>query len=134
MVGPHGIYALPGRVLISGLSNAEDKGGGTGLVEYTNDGAYIATHWMPTAETAKGLSGGEHADGFGYDARVLPRKNVMLTSSYTGWNNYMRPFSEVEKDPGDGFGETMVLWDFHSRQSRKVFHVRACRSRSAGPG
>jgi methanethiol oxidase len=122
VVGPHGIYALPGRVMISGLSNAKDRGGRTGLVEYSNDGAYIATHWMPTAATAGGLPGGEHADGFGY-ARVLPRKNVMLTSSYTGWNNYMRPFSEVAKDPGDGFGETMVLWDFHSRQPTKVFHV-----------
>src|SRR5690606_21001209 len=99
VVGPPGINALPGRVLISGLSNAEDRGGRTGLVEYTNDGRYVATHWMPTAETANGLPGGEHADGFGYDARVLPRKNVMLTSSYTGWNNYMRRYAEVEKDP-----------------------------------
>ncbi len=123
VVGPHGIYALPGRVMISGLSNAQDRGGRTGLVEYTNDGAYITTHWMPTAETAAGLPGGEYADGFGYDSRVLPRKNVMLTSSYTGWNNYMRPFADVAKDPGDGFGGTMVLWDFHSRQPKKVLHV-----------
>jgi methanethiol oxidase len=123
VVGPHGIYALPGRVMISGLSNAKDKGGRTGLVEYTNDGAYIATHWMPTAKTAAGLPGGEYADGFGYDARVLPRKNVMLTSSFTGWHNYMRPFGELAKDPGDGFGGSMVLWDFHARTPKKIFHV-----------
>ena len=123
VVGPHGIYALPGRVMISGLSNANDKGGRTGLVEYSNDGRYITTHWMPTAKTAAGLPGAEHADGFGYDARVLPRKNVMLTSSFTGWRNYMRPFGELAKDPGDGFGASMVLWDFHARTPKKVFQV-----------
>ena len=31
--GPHGVYALPGRVLIPCLSNAKDKGGRTALVE-----------------------------------------------------------------------------------------------------
>src|SRR5206468_12048856 len=35
-VGPHGAYALPGRVLIPCLSNATDKGGRTALVEYSN--------------------------------------------------------------------------------------------------
>src|SRR5262245_61467098 len=43
-VGPHGAYALPGRVLIPCLSNARDKGGRTALVEYSNEGDYIATH------------------------------------------------------------------------------------------
>src|SRR5205814_6871464 len=42
-VGPHGAYALPGRVLIPCLSNAKDKGGRTALVEYGNDGNYITT-------------------------------------------------------------------------------------------
>ena len=46
--GPHGAYALPGRVLIPCLSNAKDKGGRTALVEYGNDGNYITTHWLPT--------------------------------------------------------------------------------------
>ena len=32
-VGPHGVYALPGRVLVPCLSNAKDKGGRTALVE-----------------------------------------------------------------------------------------------------
>src|SRR5438132_6747505 len=34
-VGPHGVYALPGRVLVPCLSNAKDKGGRTALVEYS---------------------------------------------------------------------------------------------------
>src|SRR5204863_2143822 len=40
-IGPHGAYALPGRVLIPCLSNEKDHGGQTALVEYSNDGNYI---------------------------------------------------------------------------------------------
>ncbi|MGD1876131.1 MAG: selenium-binding protein SBP56-related protein [Kiloniellaceae bacterium] len=125
VVGPHGAYALPGRVLISGLSNSADKTGRSALVEYTNDGAYIATHWMPTKENPQGAANAEKADGYSYDARVLPRRNVMLSSSFTGWSNYMRPLGDVVKDPEamKAFGNTMVLWDFHARQPRQVFEV-----------
>src|SRR5256885_11463777 len=49
-VGPHGVYALPGRVLIPCLSNSRDKGGRTALVEYSNDGDYLATHSLPPKE------------------------------------------------------------------------------------
>src|SRR5204863_3140511 len=98
-IGPHGVYALPGRVLVPCLSNAKDKGGRTALVEYSNDGDYIATHWMPTKETAASIAGAEFADGYGYDARVLPRKNALLTSSFAGLKNYMRAFGDLGKDP-----------------------------------
>jgi selenium-binding protein 1 len=124
-VGPHGVYALPGRVLIPALSNAKDKGGATALVEYSNEGNYIATHWLPTKENPRGAIGAEFADGYGYDARVLPRKNVLLTTSFTGWKNYMNEFSKVAADPEavKQTGSTMVLWDFHARQPRKIFKV-----------
>src|SRR6478672_6201521 len=56
-VGPHGVYALPGRVLIPALSNAKDKTGRTALVEYGNDGNYIATPWLPTNDDPRGASG-----------------------------------------------------------------------------
>lgn len=123
-VGPHGAYALPGRVLIPCLSNAKDKDGRTALTEFSNEGNYIATHWMPTKE-ATGVEGAESADGYGYDARVLPRKNALLTSSFTGLNNYMREFGDLAKDAEamKKFGGTMVLWDFHTRQPKKVFKV-----------
>lgn len=123
-VGPHGVYALPGRVLIPCLSNSKDQGGHTALVEFSNDGDYIATHWFPTKD-APGLEGAEFADGYGYDARVLPRKNVMLTTSFTGLKNYTRPFGELVQDADamKQFGNSMVLWNFHTRQPRKVFHV-----------
>ena len=125
VVGPHGAYALPGRMMISGLSNSEDHRGRTGLVEYTNDGEYITTHWMPVGGDGYEIPGIEHADGYGYDARVLPRKNVMLTSSFTGSDNYMRPLGEVIQDAEamKRFGQSMVLWDFHARAPKKVFHV-----------
>ena len=123
-LGPHGVYALPGRVLIPCLSNAKDKGGSTALAEFSNEGDYIVTHWLPTRNTC-GVKGAEFADGYGYDARVLPRKNVLLTTSFTGWQNYTREFGELAKDPEamKQFGNSMVLWDFHSRRPKKVFQV-----------
>jgi selenium-binding protein 1 len=125
VVGPHGFYALPGRMLVGGLSNANDKTGRTAIVEYTNDGQFIATHWMPTDADPRGAVIEKVADGYGYDARVLPRKNVMFTTSFTGWDNYMRNIGEVLNDPEamKRFGQTAAVWDFHTRQPKKVFHV-----------
>jgi selenium-binding protein 1 len=124
-VGPHGVYALPGRVLIPCLSNAKDKGGRTALVEYSNEGDYIATHWLPTKDNPRGVANAEFADGYGYDARVLPRKNALLTTSFTGWNNYTRAFGDIAKDPEamKQFGGSAVLWNFHTRQPKKAFQV-----------
>ncbi len=126
VVGPHTSYALPGRMMLTGLSNNRDHGGRTALVEYTNEGDYIATYWMPTADSLQGAEkSGEFADGYGYDVRVLPRLNLMLTSSFTGWNNYMMNLGAMMADPEamKAFGNTMVAWDMHARQPRKVFDV-----------
>lgn len=126
MVGPHTLYALPGRMMVSALSNNKDHGGRTGLAEYTNEGEYVAAHWMPTDQDLRGAEkSGKLADGYGYDVRVLPRRNVMLTSSFTGWSNYMMDFGTMLKD-GEAmkrFGNTMVLWDLHTRKPKKVFDV-----------
>jgi selenium-binding protein 1 len=124
-VGPHGVYALPGRVLIPCLSNSKDKTGRTALVEYSNDGDWIATHWFPTTQNPMGVANAEFADGYGYDARVLPRKNALLTTSFTGWKNYTRNFGDLAKDADamKQFGSSMVMWDFHTRRPKKVFNV-----------
>ncbi len=126
VVGPHTHYALPGRMLVTGLSNNRDHGGRTGMVEYTNDGVYIETHWMPTDdELQRAEKTGNYADGYGYDVRVLPRRNVMVTSSFTGWTNYMMDFGKMLNDPEamKRFGNTVVVWDLHSRRPRKIFDV-----------
>lgn len=126
VVGPHTTYALPGRMMITGLSNNKDHGGRTALVEYTNKGDYVATHWMPTDSQLNGaVKTGKFADGYGYDVRALPRRNVMLTSSFTGWSNYMMDFGKMLKDPEamKHFGNTVVLWNLHTRQPKKVFDV-----------
>jgi methanethiol oxidase len=126
VVGPHTTYALPGRMMITGLSNDKDHGGRTALVEYTNEGEYITTHWMPTDENLGGaVKSGKFADGYGYDIRALPRRNVMVTSSFTGWNNYMM---DLGKMMGDGeamkrFGNTVVIWDLHTRKPKKILDV-----------
>lgn len=125
-VGPHTTYALPGRMMITALSNNKDNGGRTALVEYTNEGEYIATHWMPTDQNLGGAEKtGKYADGYGYDLRVLPRRNVMVTSSFTGWSNYMMDFGKMlqDKEAMKRFGNTVVTWDLHSKKPKKVFDV-----------
>ncbi|MBT2970968.1 MAG: selenium-binding protein [gamma proteobacterium symbiont of Ctena orbiculata] len=126
VVGPHTTYALPGRIMITGLSNNKDHGGRTALVEYTNEGEYVATHWMPTDQNLRGAEKtGKYADGYNYDVRVLPRRNIMLTSSFTGWSNYMMDFGKMlqDKEAMKRFGNTVVLWDLHSKKPKKVFDV-----------
>ena len=126
VVGPHTTYALPGRMLITGLSNNKDHGGRTALVEYTNQGKYIDTYWMPTDGDLQGaIKTGKYADGYGYDVRALPRRNVMLTSSFTGWSNFMKDFGEMLADPEamKRFGNTMVVWDLHTRKPKQVLDV-----------
>ncbi|MEC4747559.1 selenium-binding protein SBP56-related protein [Methylomicrobium sp. Wu6] len=126
VVGPHTTYALPGRMIITGLSNNKDHGGRTGIVEYTNDGDYVTTHWTPTDSDLQGaVKTGKYADGYGYDLRVLPRRNLMLTSSFTGWSNYMMDFGKMLNDPEamKRFGNTVVQWNLHSKQPKKIFDV-----------
>src|SRR5688572_8615167 len=115
-LGPHTYYAMPGRMLVQALSNTQDKGGRTGMALYNNKGKFIASYAMPT-------EGG--GDGYGYDLAVNPRKNVLLTSSFSGYANYMRPIGELMKD-GEAmkkFGNTMVAWNLKTMKPEKVFAV-----------
>ena len=115
-LGPHTYYALPGRMLVQALSNTKDKGGRTGMALYNNKGQFIASYAMPT-------EGG--GDGYGYDLAVNPKKNALLTSSFTGYANYMRPLGELIKD-GEAmkkFGSTMALWDLKAMKPKKIFSV-----------
>ncbi len=113
VAGPHTFYALPGRMLISGLSNAKDHGGKTALVEYNNDGDYVRTIWMP-----------EGAE-YGYDTRIKSELNRMLTSSFTGHDNYMRSLSDLlgDAEAMNNFGNTMVVWDYHARKPLQTLEV-----------
>ena len=115
-LGPHTYYALPGRMFVQALSNTKDKGGVTGMALYNNKGKHLGSYAMPT-------EGG--GDGYGYDLAVNPKKNVMLTSSFTGYANYMRPLGELIKD-GEAmkkFGNTMVLWDLKAIKPTKMLAV-----------
>ncbi|MBI1733191.1 MAG: selenium-binding protein [Gammaproteobacteria bacterium] len=126
IAGPHTFYALPGRMLITGLSNAQDRHGRTGMVEYNNAGEYVASYWMPTEENLGGATkAGRFADGYGYDVRALPRRNVMVTSSFTGWNNYMMNLGRLmaDKEAMARFGNTAVVWNLHTRQPKTVLDV-----------
>jgi selenium-binding protein 1 len=115
-LGPHTYYALPGRMLVQALSNTKDKSGVTGMALYNNKGAFLASYPMPTTD------GG---DGYGYDLAVNPKKNVLLTSSFTGYTNYMRPLGDLVKDADamKRFGNTMVVWDLKAMKPKQVLSV-----------
>ncbi len=119
-VGPHTFYAMPGRMLVQALSNTKDHGGVTGMVLFNNDGKIVERIPMPTGEV-----GGVKGDGYGYDIAINPAKNVMLTSSFTGWNNYMMDLGKLVKDAEamKRFGNTMVAWDVKALKPLKVFNV-----------
>jgi selenium-binding protein 1 len=115
-IGPHTYYALPGRMLVQTLSNDKDKGRVTDMALYNNEGDFIARYPMPVD------NGG---DGYGYDLAVNPTKNVLLTSSFTGHANYMRPLGELIKDEAamKRFGHTMVAWDLKAMKPKTVMQV-----------
>ena len=49
---------------------------------------HLALTWPSgNAAAPQGAKIEKIADGYGYDVRALPRKNVMLTSSFSGWSN-----------------------------------------------
>jgi len=119
-VGPHTFYAMPGRMLIGALSNAKDKGGATGMAVYNNKGDFVAKYDMPKEEI-----GGVKGDGYGYDLAINPAKNALLTSSFTGIDNYRRDIGDLLKD-GEAmkrFGNTMVLWDLKAMKPQQIFSV-----------
>ena len=103
-------------MLVQALSQEKDKGGVTGMAVYNNNGDFIASHPMPVG------SGG---DGYAYDLAVNPKKNVMLTSSFTGYANYMRPLGELIKDEAamKRFGNTMVVWNLKAMKPQQILAV-----------
>jgi selenium-binding protein 1 len=116
LVGPHTFYAMPGRMLVQFLSNSKDHGGVTGMAVFTNKGDLVRTYDMLR---------GKDADGYGYDIAINPKRNAMLSSSFTGWNNYMMDFGKMlqDKQAMQRFGQTMVLWDAKAMQPKQVFNV-----------
>jgi selenium-binding protein 1 len=119
-VGPHTFYAMPGRMLVQALSNTADHGGMTGLVLFNNKGDIVEKYGMP-----KGELGGAVADGYGYDIAINPARNTMLTSSFTGWNNYMMDLGKLVADAEamKRFGNTMVAWDVKAMTPQQVLAV-----------
>jgi selenium-binding protein 1 len=119
-VGPHTFYAMPGRMLVQALSNTKDHGGVTGLVLFNNKGEIVDKYPMPMGDV-----GGAAGDGYGYDIAINPAKNTMLTSSFTGWNNYMMDLGKLVKDAEamKRFGNTMAVWDVKAMKPQQVLAV-----------
>ena len=118
--GPHTFYALPGRMLVAFLSNPRDHGGRTGLAVYNNRGDFVSRYALPVGPASVGSVGS--GDGYGYDAAINPQKNLLLTSSFTGRDNYMAPLPQLIKNPAamKRFGNTMVVWDLKAMTPKQV--------------
>src|SRR5207244_12769106 len=97
----------------STLAKAKDGSGRTGRAENSNDGKFIRTIWMPKEAP------------YGYDVRVNVNLNRMLTSSFSGKKNYMRPFGDLVKDAEamKQFGSSVIVWDFHARKPLQILSV-----------
>ncbi|NKC14742.1 MAG: selenium-binding protein [Gammaproteobacteria bacterium] len=133
--GPHRMTALPGRMLITTPSGQTDSGqtdsgqsdgAGTGaVVEYSNAGDYLATHWMPHDGDLRGAQkSGEHASGHGFDIGLLARSAVIVTSSLEHGALLDLASGGLAVEAGEWAQATnVVIWDLHSRKPRKVFDV-----------
>jgi selenium-binding protein 1 len=100
LAGPHSPYALPGRMLLSFLS---DKDGGlpAGLAEFRNDGEFIRRFDLPQDAP------------YMYDVAVKPGLNRMVTSSFTPQKNYRKPLAQMDLSQ---FGKELLIWDFDERK------------------
>jgi selenium-binding protein 1 len=97
LTGPHTPYAIPGRMLVTMASGPEGTGPG-GVVEFTNEGEYVASHKTPN-----------HA----YEIVVKPEFNRMLVSSWVPQKMFMSPMSEW--DPKQ-FSNSVTVWDLKARK------------------
>jgi len=87
-LGPHTYYALPADAGAGAVQHAgQGRPHRDGALQHK--GEFITSYSMPA-------EGG--GDGYGYDLAVNPKQNVLLTSSFTGYANYMRPLGELIKD------------------------------------
>ena len=94
----------PGRMLLTFLG-AEGGGLPAGMAEFTNDGRFIRRIDQP-----------EEAP-YGYDVAVQPKLNRMVSSSFTPYRNYSKPFAEMGLDD---FGDELVVWDLKERRPIQV--------------
>jgi methanethiol oxidase len=97
LTGPHTPYAIPGRMLVTMASGPGGTGPG-GVVEFTNEGEYVASHKTPN-----------HA----YEIVVKPEFNRMLVSSWVPQKMFMSPMSEW--DPKQ-FSNSVTVWDLKARK------------------
>jgi len=127
--GPLKMLSLPGRMLINSLAKSPDAPAQTALVEYTNAGEYVATHYSaPSASAASsGAETGKLPSGFGFDAAALLQRKLLVTTSL-GSINPEGPSADAAafRAPGAShrtFADSVVLWDMPSRTSQATLEI-----------
>jgi selenium-binding protein 1 len=98
--GPHSPYALPGRMLLSFLSNKSGELP-AGLAIYRNDGTFLRKLALPKDAP------------YMYDVAIKPDLNRMVTSSFTPMNNYKKPLAKMDFK---NFGKELLVWDFRKHK------------------
>ena len=118
-VGPHTFYALPGRMLIQALSNTRTTAASPAWRSTTTKASYVAKYDMPWACRSAA------ATATATTSPSIRRRTCMLTSSFTGWTNYMMDMGKLINDAEamKRFGGTMALWDLKSMKPQKVLRV-----------
>ena len=94
-------------------------------LEYTNDGTYVATHDMPIDGNLRGaVKTGNMADGYGYDVRAY-KKKCYDYFIFHRMEYYMMNLGKLmgDSEAMQRFGNTVVVWDLHSRKPKKIFDV-----------
>jgi selenium-binding protein 1 len=109
--GPTALHALPGRMLVTGAASTGERS--ASLVEYRNDGRRVAT--IPLPKDAR----------YGYDSRVQPRLNRLITTSFAGPAQYSQDLDRLLADPPTlaSFGNAITVSDFHARKPLQVLTV-----------
>ena len=124
-VGPHGAYALPGRVLIPCLSMRKIT---VAALRWSNT-ATMATTSQPIGCRQRTMRAVQRVPSLPTVTAMTPAFNRAKTHFsphlFAGLKSYMTEFGKVAADPEamKHFGGTMVMWDFHARQPRKIFQV-----------
>jgi selenium-binding protein 1 len=71
---------------------------------------------------------------YSYDIAINPQKNALLTSSFTGWNNYMRNLGELigDGESHEALRQYRGAVDLKAMTPQKVFSVPGAPLRCAG--
>ena len=128
IVGPHTFYALPGRMLIgSALQHQGPRR------RHRHGRLQQQRRVRRQVRHAHGQIGAARATATATTSPSTRRRTCLLTSSFTGWNNYMMDLGKLVKDREamKHFGNTMVVWNLKAMKPRARSSGARCTARDS---